>query len=387
MSGPSELAGPLGPPGYGGGNADTAGSDAPVGPSRRNVRRRSEGAGVDNAGQPYHSTFQGQRYHAPLQEQRNAAEERETWQSFLRRAAPRDIALRETEDPVRRGFVENRQRQFADEAARHRRRAATAYTTSSGRHASGLDQRTTGAIAPSQVQRRRPVSLQIQDRPLPQLPESARELPSLPGEHIVPRWQRDEDVLSCPICGRDFGIFFRRHHCRKCGRVVCASCSPHRITIPRQFIVNPPADGQDPAPRRTYPDPGAAGSTSSAANPALGGGQEVRLCNPCVPDPNPLPPPSYMSADAQHFASYTRTDSLPSSSANRSRAHRASMPPQPSARALALHSEHASSPSIASAQRPPQWDEAQRGVRSPFGSAPSQSRAAVRAILFFPQLH
>ena len=28
-------------------------------------------------------------------------------------------------------------------------------------------------------------------------------------------------------------------------------------------------------------------------NPALGGGEEVRVCNPCVPDPNYSPPPQY----------------------------------------------------------------------------------------------
>ncbi|KAF9895237.1 hypothetical protein FE257_000139 [Aspergillus nanangensis] len=31
-------------------------------------------------------------------------------------------------------------------------------------------------------------------------------------------------------------------------------------------------------------------------NPALGGGEEVRLCNPCVPDPNPEPPRGYGAA-------------------------------------------------------------------------------------------
>ncbi|MCJ1437987.1 hypothetical protein MMC27_007374 [Xylographa pallens] len=40
-------------------------------------------------------------------------------------------------------------------------------------------------------------------------------------------------------------------------------------------------------------------------SPALAGGQEVRLCNPCVPDPNPLPPPSY---PATAFASMIRPD-------------------------------------------------------------------------------
>ena len=34
---------------------------------------------------------------------------------------------------------------------------------------------------------------------------------------------------------------------RKCGRVVCASCSPHRITIPAAFVVRPP-DAPSPVP-------------------------------------------------------------------------------------------------------------------------------------------
>lgn len=56
----------------------------------------------------------------------------------------------------------------------------------------------------------------------------------------LPRWQPDEEVTHCPICGDPFGYWVRRHHCRKCGRVVCNKCSPHRITIPYQYIVRPP---------------------------------------------------------------------------------------------------------------------------------------------------
>ncbi|KAI4216523.1 MAG: hypothetical protein LQ351_001012 [Letrouitia transgressa] len=131
-------------------------------------------------------------------------------------------------------------------------------------------------------------------------------------EISLPRWQPDAEVSYCPICGNAFSFWYRKHHCRKCGRVVCANCSPHRITIPRQFIVQPPQDtssSQSPS-QRGIPvidltrddqvDNSATDSlghqhTASPKNqrlqidPALGGGQEVRLCNPCVPDPNPLP--------------------------------------------------------------------------------------------------
>ena len=120
-------------------------------------------------------------------------------------------------------------------------------------------------------------------------------------EYHLPPWQPDAEVSECPICGRSFAFWFRKHHCRKCGRVVCANCSPHRITIPTPYIVHPPtvsvadfhasgvplvdlSQDDDEVPSPASPHPG----------PSLGGGQVVRLCNPCVPDPNPLPPPPYM---------------------------------------------------------------------------------------------
>ncbi|KAL4878312.1 FYVE zinc finger-domain-containing protein [Aspergillus karnatakaensis] len=119
-------------------------------------------------------------------------------------------------------------------------------------------------------------------------------------EYNRPRWQPDAEVTECPICGTAFSFWYRKHHCRKCGRVVCSSCSPHRITIPRQYIVHPPnSDRTSPvaiAQRATQIiSLEADDSTQSpvTVNPALGGGEEVRLCNPCVPDPNPEPPLGY----------------------------------------------------------------------------------------------
>ena len=139
-------------------------------------------------------------------------------------------------------------------------------------------------------------------------------------DYRLPRWQPDSEATKCPICDTTFNFWYRKHHCRKCGRVVCASCSPHRITIPRQFIVRPP-EAQRPfsmviQPSSSPPpvinlidggDEDGATSASPAAcnrqepwippNPALGGGEEVRLCNPCVPDPNPEPPRRYSTLD------------------------------------------------------------------------------------------
>lgn len=136
--------------------------------------------------------------------------------------------------------------------------------------------------------------------------------------YVPPRWQPDSEVTHCPICNTMFTFFTRKHHCRKCGRVVCAACSPHRITIPRQFIVSPPsrtrtlsgASSSGKAPVISLIDDdngdtsqGQAVSGDDVVNHTLGGGEEVRLCNPCVPDPNPEPPRHYRPANESLLAS------------------------------------------------------------------------------------
>ncbi|XP_058121210.1 zinc finger FYVE domain-containing protein 26 homolog [Anopheles ziemanni] len=42
------------------------------------------------------------------------------------------------------------------------------------------------------------------------------------------RWVKDEDALHCMCCRRTFSMLNRRHHCRRCGRVVCHSCSKRK---------------------------------------------------------------------------------------------------------------------------------------------------------------
>ena len=163
------------------------------------------------------------------------------------------------------------------------------------------------------------------ERPVPQTPSAVRIRNRNSREYVLPRWQPDSEVSKCPICGTQFSFWYRKHHCRKCGRVVCASCSPHRITIPRQFIVHPPVEAncgfaaaqtanievvdltgdgsEDVAAATTTDDFQAAQGSPLEVNrrdSSLGGGQEVRLCNPCVPDPNPLPPPAYAASPSNN---------------------------------------------------------------------------------------
>lgn len=154
-----------------------------------------------------------------------------------------------------------------------------------------------------------PIVLDSSQPPLPPLPPLP--LPSRSPQQdlapvrrqsdiVLPRWQPDSEVTQCPVCGRHFTFLFRKHHCRKCGRVVCSSCSPHRITIPRQFIVHQPTDHILNIVDLTGEDDDALSSFGPFSNPALGGGEEVRVCNPCVPDPNFSPPPQYNPATSRY---------------------------------------------------------------------------------------
>ena len=71
-------------------------------------------------------------------------------------------------------------------------------------------------------------------------------------EQSVVAWEDDASVLKCPFCQQEFGSWtFRRHHCRICGRVVCAdpqtNCSnevglnvANRKRLTLELSVSPP---------------------------------------------------------------------------------------------------------------------------------------------------
>uniref|UniRef100_T1J980 FYVE-type domain-containing protein n=1 Tax=Strigamia maritima TaxID=126957 RepID=T1J980_STRMM len=45
-------------------------------------------------------------------------------------------------------------------------------------------------------------------------------------------WIPDDQHTHCQVCREEaFNMFNRRHHCRRCGRVVCANCSRHRMNV------------------------------------------------------------------------------------------------------------------------------------------------------------
>ncbi len=41
------------------------------------------------------------------------------------------------------------------------------------------------------------------------------------GEAPMVWWVQDSDVAQCMICSREFGMTFRKHHCRGCGNIIC----------------------------------------------------------------------------------------------------------------------------------------------------------------------
>ncbi|XP_034046950.1 pleckstrin homology domain-containing family F member 2-like [Thalassophryne amazonica] len=52
-----------------------------------------------------------------------------------------------------------------------------------------------------------------------------------PGSVFAVTWVPDQASAICMRCCSTFTVTHRRHHCRKCGFVVCNSCSKHRVLL------------------------------------------------------------------------------------------------------------------------------------------------------------
>ena len=258
-------------------------------------------------------------------------EDGETWMDFLRYSGAQGDH-REAQLAVRRAalMATDRNRRLAAYAQDNTRPRSSSYIQhhhSRTRPVIVVPSTNLNVVTSSQGNGSNLLRNSILDRPLPRRPSVGLQYNRRGHEIILPKWQSDSEVTKCPICNTAFGFWYRKHHCRKCGRVVCANCSPHRITIPRQFIVHPPEERISSGQTRmggievvdlTNDDENAPSlSPSSPENgrergidPSLGGGQEVRLCNPCVPDPNPLPHLDHASS-RYTLDSFPRPESIP----------------------------------------------------------------------------
>ncbi|XP_040429830.1 lateral signaling target protein 2 homolog isoform X2 [Cygnus olor] len=78
------------------------------------------------------------------------------------------------------------------------------------------------------------------------------------GAHGRPEWVPDSTCSQCCACRAPFTLLRRRHHCRSCGKIFCARCSPHTAALPHYGQPKPVrvcthcyAVHLSPAPRRS----------------------------------------------------------------------------------------------------------------------------------------
>jgi len=44
-------------------------------------------------------------------------------------------------------------------------------------------------------------------------------------------WIPDQQISSCMTCNREFTVIKRKHHCRRCGGIVCGDCSKNKAIV------------------------------------------------------------------------------------------------------------------------------------------------------------
>ncbi|KAJ8530446.1 hypothetical protein ON010_g14466 [Phytophthora cinnamomi] len=73
----------------------------------------------------------------------------------------------------------------------------------------------------------------------------ARRTPRAPADAILPnyqdppRWIKDDLIEACVLCGVEFDLLKRKHHCRGCGLVFCGRCTAHFDRVVKFGLVEP----------------------------------------------------------------------------------------------------------------------------------------------------
>lgn len=107
-------------------------------------------------------------------------------------------------------------------------------------------------------------------------------------EQMVVVWEDDTAVSKCPFCQQEFGSWtLRRHHCRICGRVVCAdpqtACSTDvGLTIAiRTFLVFALTDSDPVLLLLTWLPLLASANGASEKSPGARMSVDIRMCREC----------------------------------------------------------------------------------------------------------
>lgn len=74
-------------------------------------------------------------------------------------------------------------------------------------------------------------------------------------------WTPDHAEKRCSICSRNFSLMYRRHHCRRCGRLACDPCTTKRMILPH-IDAKKPVRVCDECARKAAEDPPEAESES-----------------------------------------------------------------------------------------------------------------------------
>jgi hypothetical protein len=78
---------------------------------------------------------------------------------------------------------------------------------------------------------------------------SLEEMGPVTGVPTTAHWKPDESAKSCYVCKETFGWMFRRHHCRRCGNVVCYAHVKRTIPLDQNARIHPqglPSKACDP---------------------------------------------------------------------------------------------------------------------------------------------
>ena len=90
---------------------------------------------------------------------------------------------------------------------------------------------------------------------------------------------------ACAECGVAFSFFLRRHHCRACGRVLCAECTQRKAALPnmlRDLVAIDPSESSQPSSLSSSSfAPSSTSSSFSTWWSGRGRVEAVRLCEGC----------------------------------------------------------------------------------------------------------